>query len=123
MERLKRWGVFLLILALLGAGTSLLFWDLGRTCLSVLRTGRGDADYLMTAADAEGQIYVLGRDEEGYLLLQGDQMGNQTERWRLTEELPEKSVPAALYPAAGGAVYLGLYSTEEETCLPRWTVW
>ncbi len=117
MERLKRWGVFLLILALLGAGTSLLFWDLGRTCLSVLRTGRGDADYLMTAADAEGQIYVLGRDEEGYLLLQGDQMGNQTERWRLTEELPEKSVPAALYPAAGGAVYLGLYSTEEETCL------
>ena len=64
MERLKRWGVFLLILALLGAGTSLLFWDLGRTCLSVLRTGRGDADYLMTAADAEGQIYVLGRDEE-----------------------------------------------------------
>lgn len=118
MEQLKRWGVFLLLLVLLGSGAVLLFWDTGRECLSILRTGRGDTDYLLAAADAEGQVYALGRDREGYLLVRGDTAGRQTARWRLTAEgLPEEMVPAALYPAAGGAIYLGLYNTEEETSL------
>lgn len=118
MERLKRWGIFVLILALLGAGASLLFWDTGREYVSILRTGRGDADYLLTAADAEGQIYVLGRDQKGYFLTRGDQAGNRLDQWRLSADgLPGESVPAVLYPAAGGAVYLGLYSTEGETSL------
>ncbi len=118
MQQLKRWGVFLCTLLLLGTGISLLLQDLGREYLSILRTGRGDADYLLTAADAEGQIYVLGQDRDGYMLVLGDQSGNTSEQWRLTAEiLPRQSVPATLYPAAGGAVYLGLYNTEEETCL------
>ena len=73
MERLKRLGVFVLILALLGSGAALLFWETGREYLSILRTGRGEADYLLCAADGEGQIYVLGRDREGYALVLGDQ--------------------------------------------------
>ena len=123
MERLKRLGVFVLILALLGSGAALLFWETGREYLSILRTGRGEADYLLCAADGEGQIYVLGRDREGYALVLGDQEGERAERWRLTaEDLPRQSVPAALYPAAGGAVYLGLYNTEEETRLELYRV-
>ena len=118
MKQLKRWGAFGLIVVLLGACAVLLFWDTGRECLSVLRTGRGTAEYLMAAADTEGQIYVLGREDGRYTLVLGDQGGRRTDRWTLTaEELPEQSVPAALYPAAGGSVYLGLYNTEEETCL------
>ena len=118
MERLKRWGVFVLILALLGSGAALLFRDTGSECLSILRTGRGTASFLLAATDAEGKIYVLDRDQDGYTLVLGDQAGNRTDSWRLTAEgLPRESVPAALYPAAGGAVYLGLYNTEAETCL------
>lgn len=118
MERLKRWGVFVLILALLGSGAALLFRDTGSECLSILRTGRGTASFLLAATDAEGKIYVLDRDQDGYTLVLGDQAGNRTDSWRLTaESLPRESVPAALYPAAGGAVYLGLYNTEAETCL------
>ena len=118
MRQLKRWGAFALILVLLGAGAILLCWDTGRECLSVLRTGRGTSDYLLAAADAEGTIYVLGREDGQYTLTLGNQGGSRTDRWTLTAEaLPEQSVPAALYPAAGGSVYLGLYNTEEETRL------
>lgn len=118
MEQLKRWSVFVLILALLGGAAALLFRDTGSECLSILRTGRGSADYLLAAANAEGEIFALGRDEDGYTLVLGDQAGNRTDLWRLTAEgLPRESVPASLYPAAGGVVYLGLYNTAAETCL------
>lgn len=118
MEQLKRWGTFLLILVILGTGAVLLFQDTVSECLSILRTGRGSASYLLAATDTEGQIYVLGQDQEGYTLVLGDQTGQRTALWHLSaEELPAQSVPAALYPAAGGAVYLGLYNTGEETCL------
>ena len=118
MRQLKRWSVFVLILALLGCGAALLFWDTGRECVSVLRTGRGSASYLLTAADTQGQIYVLGRDSGQYTLVVGDQTGKRTETWTLTAEgLPQQSIPAALYPASGGAVYLGLYNTDGETHL------
>ena len=66
---------------------------------------------------------MLGRDEEGYALVLGDQTGKRTARWRLTAEgVPRQSVPAALYPAAGGAVYLGLYNTEDETRLELYRI-
>ena len=91
--------------------------------MSILRTGRGTASYLLTAADAQGQIYVLGRDSGQYTLVVGDQTGKRTETWTLTAEgLPQESVPAALYPAAGGAVYLGLYNTQEETQLQLYRI-
>lgn len=115
MEGLKRLGVFLVLLALLGGRAALLFWDVGAECLSVLHTGRGQADYLLAATDAEGEVYVLGRADGGYALVLGDQAGRRTERWMLRAEgLPEESIPVRLYPAAGGAVYLGLYNTGEE---------
>ena len=118
MGQLKRWGAFALILALLGCGAALLFWDTGRECVSILRTGRGKANYLLTAADTEGQIYTLGRDSGRYILVLGDQSGNRTETWTVTAEgLPQESIPAALYPASGGAVYLGLYNMDGETQL------
>ena len=118
MELLRRWGTFLLIAVLLGAGAALLFWETGGECLSILRTGRGEARYQLAATDGEGRIYALGADRGGYVLALGDRSGGQTERWDLSKAgLPEESVPALLYPAAGGAVYLGLYNTEEKTCL------
>ena len=64
------------------------------------------------ASDAEGGVYALGRTEDGYQLVIGDQYGQRTERWALSEEtIPLDSTPAALYPASGGAVYLGIYNT------------
>lgn len=123
MQRLKQWGILVLILALLGSGAALLFWDTGRECISVLRTGQGTSRYLMAASDAEGTIYILGRDGDGYSLVLGDQNGKRTERWNLTaDELPGESVPAVLYPAADGVVYLGLYNTQEDTCLQLYRV-
>ena len=116
MIGLKKLGVFVVLLVLLGGGAALLFWDVGGECLSTLRTGKAQVDYLMTASDAEGGIYALCRTEEGYALVLGDQSGRRTARWELTAEgLPAQSTPSVLYPAAGGAVYLGLYNTEEET--------
>ena len=114
MAGVKKLGVFVLILALLGCGAALLFWELGADCVSILRTGTGRAEYLLAAADAEGGIYALGRTEDGYQLVIGDQAGQRKQAWQLTAEgLPEESTPAMLYPAAGGAVYLGLYAVEE----------
>ena len=123
MERLKRWCAFAVILVLLGAGAVLLFWDAGCEYLSILRTGRGKANYTLVAADSEGQIYVLGQDQNGYTLVLGNQTGSRTGYWHLTaEELPEESVPTTLYPAAGGAVYLGLYNTDGDTCLQLYRI-
>ena len=109
MIGLKKLGVFVVLLVLLGGGAALLFWDVGGECLSTLRTGKAQVDYLMTASDAEGGIYALCRAEEGYALVVGDQNGRRTARWGLTAEgLPAQGTPSLLYPAAGGAVYLGL---------------
>ena len=112
MERVKKWSVFLVLLALIGSGAALLFWDLGAECLSILKTGVGQTEYLLTAADAEGNIYVLGRSEGEYQLVIGDADGRRIGDWSLTaDSLPQKSWPAVIYPASGGAVYLGLYQT------------
>lgn len=114
MVELKKLGVFVALLVLLGAGAALLFWEVGGECLTTLGSGTAQADYLMAASDTEGGIYALGRTDKGYTLVVGDQAGNRTDRWTLTADtLPERSTPALLYPAAGGAVYLGLYNTEE----------
>ena len=117
-EQVKRWGIFVLILALLSGAAALLFRETAAEQISILRTGKGQARYLLAAADAEGTVYVLGRDRQGYVLAVGDQTGKQTARWRLTaEELPQEGVPAVLFPAAGGAIYLGLYEIGEDTTL------
>ena len=118
MDRLKKIGIFVALLAVLGGGAVLLFWDLGAECLSILRTGVGSGHYALAASDAEGRVYALGRTEDGYQLVIGDQYGRRTERWALREEtIPLDSTPALLYPASGGAVYLGIYNTQEETTL------
>ena len=55
---LKKLGIFVLILALLGCGTALLFWDIGADCLSVLRTGTGRAEYPYSGDfDRRGSYY------------------------------------------------------------------
>ena len=63
MIGLKKLGVFMVLLVLLGGGAALLFWDVGGECLSTLRTGKAQVDYLMTASDAEWGIYALCRSE------------------------------------------------------------
>ena len=113
MKKLTKFGVFLVLLCLLSAGAALLFWDLGAECVSVLRTGVGSGGYLLTASDAEGRVYALQRQRGVYRLVIGDQAGRRTERWTLAKDvIPKESKPTVLYPASGGAVYLGLYSTE-----------
>lgn len=82
-------------------------------CVSILRTGIGRGDYLLTAADAEGGVYALSQEDGVYRLVMGDQAGRRTGQWKLSgNALPRTSQPALLYPAAGGAVYLGLYQIE-----------
>ena len=53
MDRLKKLGVFLALLAVLGGGAVLLFWDLGAECRAILTSGVGEGNYLLTASDAE----------------------------------------------------------------------
>lgn len=114
MKKLKKSGVFLILLCLLGACAALLFWDLGAECVSILNTGRGEGTYLLTASDAEGGVYALRREDGAYYLVIGDQAGRRTETWALSKDVfPCRSKPVLLYPAAGGAVYLGLYNTEK----------
>lgn len=113
MRALTKLGVFLVFLCLFGMGAALLFWDLGAECVSILQTGTGRGEYLLTASDAEGGVYVLSRKDGAYRLVTGDQAGRRTGLWKLPEDvLPPDSQPALLYPAAGGAVYLGLYQID-----------
>lgn len=115
MKLLTKLGVFLALLGMLGAGAVLLFWELGAECVSILGTGVGRGEYLLTAADAERGVYALGRKDGAYRLVTGDEAGRRTGLWKLPENvLPRESKPALLYPAAGGAVYLGLYAIEGE---------
>ena len=44
MARLKKWGVFLALLAILGGGAVLLFWDFVGECGSILTSGVGDGE-------------------------------------------------------------------------------
>ena len=100
MKPLTKLGVFLALLCLLGVGATRLFWDLGWACISVLRTGVGQGDYLLTASDAEGGVYVLGRENGVYQLVIGDQAGRRTDRWTLPADvLPRESKPVLLRPA------------------------
>ena len=93
----------------------MLFWDVGSECVSILRTGTGRTEYLLTAADSEGNIYTLGRRGENYEIIAGDGSGRRTDRWVLSDQMiPQESRPTVLYPAAGGALYLGLYQVGEE---------
>ena len=123
MERLKRLGVFVLILALLGSGAALLFWETGRgvPVHPAHRAGGGGLPALRRRR--RGADLCAGPGPGGLCPGPGGSGGERAERWRLTaEDLPRQSVPAALYPAAGGAVYLGLYNTEEETRLELYRV-
>ena len=80
MDRLKKIGIFVALLAVLGGGAVLLFWDLGAECRSILTSGAGEGNYLLTASDAEGGVYALGRTEKGYELVIGDLSGRRTQR-------------------------------------------
>ncbi len=113
--RAKKWGTFLVLLILLGGGAALLFWELGAECLSILRTGRGSEEYVLTAAGGTGSFYALGWRGERLQLVRADASGRREELWTLTAaELPCQMHPAALYPASGGAVYLGVYDVGED---------
>lgn len=110
----KKWGVFLALLVLLGGAAALLFWDTGAECLSVLRTGQGAEEYALAAAGPAGGYFALGWRGERLQLVKLDSGGQRESLWLLPEDLPRRIRPAVLYPASGGAVYLGLYDLEQE---------
>lgn len=111
--RWKKWGAFLALLALLGGGAALLFWDLAAECLSILATGQGSEEYVLTAADGRGSAYALGWRGERLQLVKAGVSGEREDLWALPAELlPRQMRPAALYPASGGAVYVGLYDLD-----------
>ena len=116
MNRLRKLVVFLVLLSLFSALSALLFWDLGVSCVSILRTGVGDGTFLMVTSDPLGRVYVLERKNGAYRLVIGGQSGRQLEQWLLDERaLPPESRPTALYSAGNGTVYLGLYSIEDSS--------
>ena len=84
MKRLKQGCIYLLILVVLSAGAALLFWDLGAECVSVLQTGRGGADYFLTASGEDGNVYALGRRDGRYVIAVGDENGRRLAHWDLT---------------------------------------
>ena len=102
----------------------MLFWNMGAECISILRTGTGRTEYLLTAGDSEGNIYALGWRDGAYEIVVGDSGGRRTDRWVLSgQTIPQESRPAVLYPAAEGVVYLGLYQMEaEETSLQLYRI-
>lgn len=116
MSVLKRLGVFIGILCLLGAGACLLFWETVTGCAGVLTGGVGQGGYLLISADEMAGVYALGKDGGEYRLVKGDLTGRRAEAWTLDERaLPTESRPSRLYPAADGTVYLGLYSFDNDS--------
>lgn len=113
---MKRLGVFIGILCLLGAGACLLFWETVTGCVGVLTGGVGRGGYLLISADEMAGVYALGKDDGEYRLVKGGLTGRRDEAWTLDERaLPTESRPSRLYPAADGTVYLGLYSFDNDS--------
>lgn len=118
MKTLKKLGVFLALLCLLGAGVVLLFWEMCGECVSTVRTGLGRGGYLLTVSDEVNNVYALSQENGVYSLVSGDQTGRRTGRRQLAPDvLPRESKPAALYLTADGTVFLGLYNTENDGVL------
>ena len=49
----------------------MLFWNIGAECISILRTGTGRTEYLLTAGYSEGNIYALGWRDGAYEIVVG----------------------------------------------------
>ena len=114
MARLRKAGVFLLILVLIVAGLGLAAWDTVTDCVSVLTKGVGDGQYSLLGSDAAGDLYVLGQRDGAYMVVRGTETGKRREVIEISRDvLPKDTVPAAFYPAPDGSFYLGLYDLGE----------
>ncbi len=114
MARLRKAGIFLLILVLMITGLGLAAWDTVTDCVSVLARGVGDGRYSLLGSDTAGDLYVLGQQDGRYVIVRGSETGKRRDFIELSEDaLPEDTVPAAFYPAPDGSFYLGLYDLGE----------
>ena len=100
---------FIIIGILTAFVLALFFQPLAADCLSVLVNGWGTERYLAASA-GEGSAAVVSRTDDAFRLTTGTLDGRRTgER---TVQLPVSAVDctvAGLYPAADGAVWLGVY--------------
>lgn len=84
-------------------------------CLSVLANGWGERRYLTAAAGGD-TVALVSREDTSFRLTLGSLDGQRTSERTVT--LPVSAAActvAGVYPAADGAVLLGLYESEEET--------
>lgn len=92
----------------------MVFYDRVEDCVSVLRSGSASDSCVLAEVSDSGDIYVLGRDEDGYYLVCGDQSGARQSRYRLADGLlPENCRTAALYPDSDSVFYLAVYKLDE----------
>ncbi len=115
MKGARKVFTYLILAALLAGAALTVFYDRVEDCVSILRTGSESVDSsVMAAVSDSGEIYVLGRDDDGYYLVCGDQSGNRQSRYRLADGLlPENCRTAALYPDSDGVCYLAVYGLDE----------
>ncbi len=115
MKGAKKALTYLVLVVLLTGAGLMLFNDLLENCIHVLRTGVGLRSYVTVAVGDGNEIYALGRDDDGYYLIQGDQSGKRRSLWRLADGLiPENCRSAAFYPDTDDVFYLAVYVLGED---------
>lgn len=100
---------FIIIGVLAAFVLALFFQPLAADCVSVLANGWGTKRYLAAAAGGES-VAAVSREDEAFRVTTGTLDGRRTDEW--TVHLPvsaETCTVAGLYPAADGAVWLGVY--------------
>ena len=100
---------FIIIGVLAAFVLALFFQPLAADCVSVLANGWGTKRYLAAAAGGES-VVAVSREDEAFRVTTGTLDGRRTDE--RTVHLPvstETCTVAGLYPAADGAVWLGVY--------------
>ncbi len=112
---MKKVLTYLVLAALLAGACLMIFCDRIENCARILSTGVGAGSYVEVTVDDSGGLYALGRDDDGYYLVRGDQSGSRESLWRLEAEIiPENCRTAALYPDTDSVFYLAVYELDEE---------
>jgi HAMP domain-containing protein len=113
LRQVKKVGIFLGLLVLLAGFALLLFQPLVADCVSVLRSGRGQLQYVAAASSETGEIYALGRDGDTFTIAQGSQNGDRAGIWKLASgALPAGARVACFYPDTRNVFYIGVYEMD-----------
>jgi len=115
MARVRKAGVFAVLLALFLGLAVLVFQEPLTDWVSILRTGWGRMEYVAAAVNEKDEIYALGREGNRLTVLRGGQDGRRLDRWELMPgQLPERFRLGAFYPDIQDTVYLGIYELDGE---------